>query len=77
MVYSLSADVLVSEYFTVFSEDIPSQSLGGIDPRATSIEVSINGLDLTIHQSPTILNSSRSGGTTGAGKIVVILSDPS
>jgi hypothetical protein len=38
-----------------------------IDPRAPSIELSINDTEYTIHQSPSLLSSHRAGGTTGAG----------
>lgn len=38
-----------------------------IDPRAPSVEVSINDKEYTIHQSPSLLSSHRAGGTTGAG----------
>lgn len=66
--FPVGADAVVSEYFSIFAEDIPSQGLGGIDTRATSIDLNINGRDLTIHQSPSILTSQRAGGTTGAGE---------
>ncbi|OBT78936.1 hypothetical protein VF21_02846 [Pseudogymnoascus sp. 05NY08] len=52
--------------FLLFSQPIPSQSLGFVDQSATSIDLTIAGRDLTIHQSPTILSSTRGGGTTGA-----------
>ncbi|KAL5348388.1 Ribosomal protein lysine methyltransferase [Pseudogymnoascus australis] len=54
------------ESFLLFSQPIPSQNLGFVDQSATSIDLSIAGRDLTIHQSPTILSSTRGGGTTGA-----------
>ncbi|KUJ10357.1 uncharacterized protein LY89DRAFT_723598 [Mollisia scopiformis] len=54
------------EAFLLFSQSIPSQDLGFVDPKATSLELTINGRDLTIHQSPTLLSSNRGGGTTGA-----------
>ncbi|KAH8838951.1 hypothetical protein MCOR27_009621 [Pyricularia oryzae] len=54
------------ETFILFSQDIPSQNLGFIDPSASTIELTVAGRDLTIHQSPAILSSTRSGGTTGA-----------
>lgn len=56
-----------SESFLLFSQPIPSQNLGFVDQTATSIDLTIAGRDLTIHQSPTILSSTRGGGTTGAG----------
>ncbi|KAK6000524.1 hypothetical protein QM012_003770 [Aureobasidium pullulans] len=48
------------------SEDIPSQNLGIIDSQAPLLELSIGPRDLSIKQSPTVLNSARGGGTTGA-----------
>ncbi|PGH18704.1 hypothetical protein AJ80_04357 [Polytolypa hystricis UAMH7299] len=47
-------------------EEIPSQNLGFIDSQANEIEVTIHGRDFTIRQSPTVLSSTRAGGTTGA-----------
>lgn len=55
------------EVFLLFSQSIPSQNLGFVDPKATVLDLTINGHDLTIHQSPTLLSSNRGGGTTGAG----------
>jgi hypothetical protein len=52
----------------VFSQDIPSQSLGFIDAHASVLEISVAGHDLTIHQSPGLLKSTRKEGTTGAGR---------
>jgi len=37
-----------------------------IDPRATVLELTIDGRDFTLKQSPGTLNSTRAGGTTGA-----------
>ncbi|KAJ8071632.1 hypothetical protein OCU04_001952 [Sclerotinia nivalis] len=54
------------EAFLLFSQTIPSQNLGFVDSKATEIDLTINGRDLTIYQSPTILSSNRDGGTTGA-----------
>ncbi|KAH8774820.1 hypothetical protein BGZ57DRAFT_893223 [Hyaloscypha finlandica] len=54
------------ESFILFSQSIPSQNLGFVDSKATILDLSIGGRDLTIHQSPTILSSNRGGGTTGA-----------
>ncbi|KAK3901143.1 hypothetical protein C8A05DRAFT_45144 [Staphylotrichum tortipilum] len=54
------------ETFELFAQDLPSQNLGFIDPRAPTLELAIAGRDLTIHQSPSILSSNRAGGTTGA-----------
>ncbi|OJD17835.1 hypothetical protein AJ78_02076 [Emergomyces pasteurianus Ep9510] len=54
------------EAFTLFSQEIPSQNLGFVDSRANTIDVTIQGRDIQIRQSPTILSSTRAGGTTGA-----------
>ncbi|KAI9640709.1 Ribosomal protein lysine methyltransferase [Ciborinia camelliae] len=54
------------EAFLLFSQTIPSQNLGFVNSKATEIDLTINGRDLTIYQSPTILSSNRDGGTTGA-----------
>lgn len=54
------------ESFLLFSQSIPSQSLGFVDSKATLIEVDVNNREFQIHQSPTILSSNRGGGTTGA-----------
>ncbi|KAF5544356.1 diaminohydroxyphosphoribosylamino-pyrimidine deaminase [Fusarium phyllophilum] len=54
------------ETFMLYSQPIPSMNLGFVDSRATSVDVSVAGRDYTIHQSPTVLSSSRAGGTTGA-----------
>ncbi|KAB8073448.1 hypothetical protein BDV29DRAFT_135989 [Aspergillus leporis] len=54
------------ECFLLFAQEIPSANLGFVDSRATSVDVTIHGQDYTIHQSPTLLSSSRAGGTTGA-----------
>ncbi|KAG9899436.1 hypothetical protein KCU94_g9069, partial [Aureobasidium melanogenum] len=54
------------ETFLLFSQDIPSQNLGIIDSQTPLLELSIGSRDLSIKQSPTVLNSARGGGTTGA-----------
>ncbi|KUL89050.1 hypothetical protein ZTR_05975 [Talaromyces verruculosus] len=54
------------ESFLLFSRSIPSNNLGFLDSRATTIDLTINSHDYTIHQSPTLLSSTRDGGTTGA-----------
>ncbi|GIJ98716.1 hypothetical protein Aspvir_000836 [Aspergillus viridinutans] len=54
------------ESFLLFSRDIPSANLGFVDSRATTVDVTIHGQDYSISQSPTLLSSSRAGGTTGA-----------
>lgn len=56
------------ESFLLFSQAIPSQNLGFIDPKATSLDITVAGRDLTIQQSPTLLSSNRKEGTTGAGE---------
>lgn len=60
------------ESFLVFSQAIPSQALGIIDSKASKLELTVAGRDLSIHQSPTLLSSNRKEGTTGAG----LLSNP-
>ncbi|KAI4218429.1 MAG: hypothetical protein LQ349_008721, partial [Xanthoria aureola] len=52
--------------FILFSQSLPSQDLGFVDPKATVLHLEIAGRDLTITQSPTLLSSNREGGTTGA-----------
>lgn len=54
------------ETYNLFAQDLPSHSLGFIDPKKATLELSIGRRDLTVHQSPGILESKRSGGTTGA-----------
>uniref|UniRef100_A0A093VPI3 Ribosomal N-lysine methyltransferase 5 n=1 Tax=Talaromyces marneffei PM1 TaxID=1077442 RepID=A0A093VPI3_TALMA len=54
------------ESFLLFSRTIPSNNLGFLNSRATTIDLTINSHDYTIHQSPTLLSSTRDGGTTGA-----------
>ncbi|KAF2824274.1 hypothetical protein CC86DRAFT_371645 [Ophiobolus disseminans] len=54
------------EAFVIFSQDIPSQSLGFIDSQASTLEITVAGHDLTIHQSRGLLTSDRKEGTTGA-----------
>jgi len=54
------------EAFILFSQSIPSQNLGFVDSKATLLDLTIGERDLIIHQSPTILSSTRGGGTTGA-----------
>lgn len=62
-------DNLNLEAFLLFSQDIPTTNLGFVNSRATTLDLTIRGNEYTIHQSPTILSSSRAGGTTGAGKL--------
>ncbi|KXH31957.1 hypothetical protein CSIM01_02509 [Colletotrichum simmondsii] len=54
------------ETFFLFSHNIPSSNLGFIDPKAKKLSLTLAGRDFTIHQSPTVLSSTRAGGTTGA-----------
>ncbi|MCJ1452155.1 hypothetical protein MMC28_002497 [Mycoblastus sanguinarius] len=54
------------ETFLLFSQALPSQNLGFIDATATSLEITVSGRDMNIMQSPTLLSSTREGGTTGA-----------
>ncbi|KAJ6108485.1 hypothetical protein N7523_009808 [Penicillium sp. IBT 18751x] len=54
------------EAFLLFSQEIPTGNLGFVDSRATTVDVTIRGNEYSIHQSPTLLSSSRAGGTTGA-----------
>lgn len=56
------------ESFILFSQPLPSRDLGMVDPKASTLDITIAGRDLTIEQSPSLLASSREGGTTGAGK---------
>lgn len=59
-------EVASEETFDLFSQPLPSQDLGMLDPKSPTVEVTVNGRDFTITQSPGILQSSRAGGTTGA-----------
>ncbi|RAR00408.1 diaminohydroxyphosphoribosylamino-pyrimidine deaminase [Stemphylium lycopersici] len=52
--------------FVVFSQDIPSQSLGFFDDQAATLEFNVAGHDLVIHHSKGLLTSDRKAGTTGA-----------
>ena len=66
-----TAGVLIcahSESFLLFCQELPSQDLGFVDAESTTLELTVAGKDMTIHQSPTLLSSDRGGGTTGAGK---------
>ncbi len=54
------------ESFLLFSQSIPSQNLGFVDAKATDLEITVSGRDLSIVQSPGLLSSNREGGTTGA-----------
>ncbi|KAF2138455.1 uncharacterized protein K452DRAFT_353003 [Aplosporella prunicola CBS 121167] len=52
--------------FLVFSQPVPSHALGIIDNKASSLELTVAGRDLTISQSPGLLTSNRALGSTGA-----------
>ncbi len=54
------------ETFLLFSQDLPSQNLGFVDAKATNLDITISGRDLNIIQSPGLLSSNRTEGTTGA-----------
>ncbi|KJZ77972.1 hypothetical protein HIM_02609 [Hirsutella minnesotensis 3608] len=54
------------ETFLLFALPPASRNLGFVDPRASSVCVSLAGRDVTVHQSPAVLSSSRARGTTGA-----------
>lgn len=57
------------ETFLLFARPIPSHNLGFIDPKATTLDITVHKKDYVIHQSPGVLSSNRAGGTTGAGKL--------
>jgi hypothetical protein len=52
----------------LFSELIPSNNLGFVS-KAEEVQIEIAGKDYELHQSPSILNSDRKAGTTGAGMV--------
>lgn len=57
----------LAEVFTLFSSNsASSQDLGMVDAQSIEIEVTLNGREFTIKQSPGVLQSDRKGGTTGA-----------
>ena len=64
----LDAEILDAdeETFLLFSQPFPSQDLGFVDARSKTIDISIGNQDLSITQSPGLLSSNRSDGTTGA-----------
>ncbi|KAI1386300.1 uncharacterized protein F4822DRAFT_431171 [Hypoxylon trugodes] len=64
-----------SKTFLLFSQDIPSQNLGFVNPKLVTLDLNIAGKDYVIHQSPTILH--RPGSTTGAvvWKITPLVAD--
>ncbi|KAK7542050.1 uncharacterized protein J3D65DRAFT_565196 [Phyllosticta citribraziliensis] len=52
--------------FVVFSQDIPSHALGIVDPKSSTLDISVAGRDYTIQQSLGLLTSNRAQGSTGA-----------
>lgn len=60
--------IMIAEAFLLFAQDIPSANLGFVDSRAATVDLVIGEHEYCIHQSPTLLSSSRAGGTTGAGE---------
>jgi len=56
------------EAFLIFSRPIPSQNLGFVDAKASTLELTVGGKEFSIHQSPGLLSSDRKEGTTGAGR---------
>lgn len=63
----LLIDVPPAELFALFSRPAPELGLGIVNATLDTLEVTVAGMDLTIYQSPTVLRSDRSQGTTGAG----------
>ncbi|KAJ9613966.1 Ribosomal protein lysine methyltransferase [Cladophialophora chaetospira] len=59
-------EVAGEETFCLFSQEIPSNNLGFVDPKASTLELDIAGRGFSIRQSTGLLNSSREEGTTGA-----------
>jgi len=56
----------IVETFILYANEVPSRGLGMLDARAQSLELTVAGRDLTIHQNPGLLKSNLQGGTTGA-----------
>ena len=50
----------------MFSQEIPSNNLGIVDPKADTLELEVGGHGYSLRQSTGLLNSSRTEGTTGA-----------
>lgn len=61
-----------TETFELFAQELPSQNLGFINSRVATLELTVGGRDLAIHQSPGVLSSNRAGGTTGAGEFLLL-----
>ncbi|CAK7270846.1 Ribosomal protein lysine methyltransferase [Sporothrix epigloea] len=60
-------DDIDEETFLLFAHSRPdAQNLGFLDAHAAVLDLHVAGRDLIIHQSPAVLGSNRSGGTTGA-----------
>lgn len=72
-----------TEVFLLFSDHIPSHSLGFVDATALSVDVDVDRDTFTVRQSPGLLTSQRGAGTTGAvlwkvtPLVATWLSDPS
>lgn len=56
------------EFFSIYSQSLPSQNLGFVDPKCSMLDIEVAGRNLSIVQSPALLSSDRAGGTTGAGQ---------
>ncbi|KAL9051266.1 MAG: hypothetical protein Q9206_004766 [Seirophora lacunosa] len=54
------------ELFSIYSQSLPSQNLGFVDPKCSMLDIEVAGRNLSIVQSPALLSSDRAGGTTGA-----------
>ncbi|RMZ77012.1 hypothetical protein DV738_g4552, partial [Chaetothyriales sp. CBS 135597] len=54
------------ETFVLFSDEVPSSNLGFVDSNASTIDLDVGKRSLTLTQSPGLLKSDRSTGTTGA-----------
>ena len=59
---------MFSESFLLFAQADRSSNLGFVNPQERFIEISVASQDLVIEQSPSLLRSDRSEGTTGAGE---------
>ncbi|KAF7558992.1 hypothetical protein G7046_g5183 [Stylonectria norvegica] len=70
---SLDMEEFKEETFLLYAQPIPSQNLGFIDPRASTLAITVASRDFTIHQSPSVLSSRRTGGTTGAANHGIVV----
>ena len=70
MLGQTSAAMLIdaSESFLLFAQADRSSNLGFVNLKERFLEISVADQDFTIEQSPSLLNSNRADGTTGAGK---------